>query len=243
MRRRLLKTVTAVHKWLSLLVGVQVLLWIISGLFMTAVPIETVRSEHNIRKTEPAPFDATGMLSLRAVLAGGPTRAELIWLAGEPIWRLDRAGKPDKLVHAKTGAQLAPLNEDWARAIATADFKGAGSIISAQLIIKDPHIEYRGALPVWRLDFSDGDETRIYVDAKTGKVTARRTNAWRVYDFLWSLHIMDYNAREDFNHPLVIGFTILALLLGLSGIWLLIDRLTRKPTRFARPQGTRTTLP
>ena len=52
--------------------------------------------------------------------------------------------------------------------------------------------EYRGALPAWRVDFEDGEGRSIYVAADTGAVTARRSTLWRVYDFLWGLHIMDW---------------------------------------------------
>ncbi len=42
-----------IHKWLALFIGAQLLLWFASGVIMSVVPIETVRSEHLVsRKTE-----------------------------------------------------------------------------------------------------------------------------------------------------------------------------------------------
>ena len=35
-----------IHLWLGVIVGAQVMLWLISGLFMVLWPIETVRGEH-----------------------------------------------------------------------------------------------------------------------------------------------------------------------------------------------------
>lgn len=64
----------------------------------------------------------------------------------------------------------------------------------------------------------------MYVSPFTGKVVARRTNTWRVYDFLWSLHIMDYREREDFNHPLLVAFAAGLLVLTLTGVVLLYRR-------------------
>ena len=43
-----------VHKWLALLVGVQIVFWVVSGLFFTIIPIEQIRSEHLIRPAETA---------------------------------------------------------------------------------------------------------------------------------------------------------------------------------------------
>jgi hypothetical protein len=53
------------------------------------------------------------------------------------------------------------------------------------------------------------DGTRFYVHAATGEILAGRTGWWRVYDFMWGLHIMDLETREDAHNPLLIGFAIL----------------------------------
>lgn len=208
------------HKWLGLIVGIQVVLWLASGLYMTAVPIETVRGEHNIRKSEPLKLAADGLAPLDRILTGRETRAELTDLYGALVWRLDAEGKPARLVDAKTGVTISPLTEAQARRIAEADFSGPGKIISATLIERDPEIEYRGALPVWRIQFDDRESTRLYVLAASGRVTARRTNIWRLYDFLWSLHIMDYGGRDNFNNPLVITAAFFGLILALTGAWI-----------------------
>jgi uncharacterized iron-regulated membrane protein len=79
-------------------------------------------------------------------------------------------------------------------------------------------------LPVWQVTFNDPEGLRVYVSPTTGKVVARRNNTWRVYDFLWSLHIMDYREHEDFNHPLLIAFAAGLLVLTLTGVVLLYRR-------------------
>jgi uncharacterized iron-regulated membrane protein len=212
------------HKWLGLVIGVQAILWAASGLFMTAVPIETVRGEHNIAKAAPVPLPLSDLPPLGAIATGDATRAELFMLNGAPAWRIDREGKPHSILDARTGALLSPLDAASALAIAKADFAGAGETKGVALIADDPPIEYRGALPVWQVRFSDPEGTRIYVSPVTGKVTARRTATWRVYDFLWSLHIMDYSGHENFNHPLVILASALGLILFLTGLWIVVVR-------------------
>jgi uncharacterized iron-regulated membrane protein len=212
------------HKWLGLIVGVQLILWVASGLFMTAIPIETVRGEHNIRKSNAVPLPVEGLPALSAVLKGPATRAELILLNDAPVWRIDREGQADRLVDARTGAVLSPLDATAVMAIAKSDFAGTGGVKGVALISENPHIEYRGALPVWQVQFADAEATRIYVSPLTGKVVARRTSTWRVYDFLWSLHIMDYRGRDDFNHPLVVIASALGLILSLTGLWIVAVR-------------------
>ena len=63
---------------------------------------------------------------------------------------------------------------------------------------------------MWRVDFDDSRHTTIYVSPQTGKVVGRRNTIWRVYDFFWMLHIMDYSARDNFNNPLVVTAAIVA---------------------------------
>jgi hypothetical protein len=48
-------------------------------------------------------------------------------------------------------------------------------------------------------------------------VTARRNNRWRQFDFLWMFHIMDYQARDDFNSLVLQLASALGLVTVLSG--------------------------
>jgi hypothetical protein len=64
-----------------------------------------------------------------------------------------------------------------------------------------------------------------YVAADTGRVTARRSDLWRVYDALWALHIMDWRDHENFNNGLLILVSFLALIVVVSGFILAPYRL------------------
>jgi len=218
-----------VHKWVGLVVGLQILAWMVSGLYMTWFPIAQVRSEQNIREVAPRDLHQAADLSTAtqalAALSIPISRLELVDVAGRWMWRIDSRGKPHALFDLATGRIISPLDESAARAIAEADFAGDGKIVSAQLIEKDPPIEYRGALPIWQIAFDDADETHLYVAPLTGKVAARRSGLWRTYDFLWALHIMDYTERENFNHWPIVLMALLGLALTISGIGLLVIRL------------------
>lgn len=218
----------SVHKWLGLVIGLQMLAWMASGLFMTAAPIETVRSEHNV--AEPKLIDLRterGLLPMEQALASVPgtiTRAELGMLLRAPVWRVDVDGKPAALIDARTGEALSPLSETNARDVAKADFAGAAEIVSATLITDEAPIEYRGALPVWQIVLGDDEETHLYISPVSGKVSARRSGLWRVYDFFWMLHTMDYESRDDFNNWLVILVSAAGLVLTITGFAILVYR-------------------
>jgi hypothetical protein len=90
-----------------------------------------------------------------------------------------------------------------------------------------PPIELRRPIAAWRVEMDDG--TRFYVDAGSGEIVARRTGWWRIYDWMWGLHIMDLETREDTHNPWVIGFGIAALIMSLLALLLLPLTLKRRP--------------
>jgi hypothetical protein len=73
------------------------------------------------------------------------------------------------------------------------------------------------------VQFDHSSGTRVYVSQRGGTVTRHRNQTWRVFDFFWMLHTMDYAGRDDFNHPLIKVISIAAITLTLSG-YLLFSR-------------------
>ena len=66
---------------------------------------------------------------------------------------------------------------------------------------------------------------------QTWMVWPERTDNWRLFDFVWMLHIMDYTERSNFNNPLLISFSAAALLFTVSGIVLLWQRFRPRKRR------------
>jgi hypothetical protein len=150
-------------------------------------------------------------------------------------------GRP-RLYDLTTGAQISPIPATLAVRIAEADHAGDRRAARVSLVTA-ASTEYRAALPAWRIDFDDGANRALYVAQDTGAVTARRSTLWRVFDFLWSLHIMDFKNHEDFNTPLLIGATALSLVMIVAGILLFPSRLgynawRRKRRNGRQPSGT-----
>ena len=225
----------SIHQGLGLLIGIQVFLWISGGFVMSLLPIEKVRGEDWVAEHESGPIPTDIALLAPDQVARdldlpGLESADLdIWL-DRPVYRLS-TGETVHLTDAVTGKLLSPVNSDVAREVASRDYAGPGTV--ARVILQEePLLEIRGRdLPQWRVEFDDSRNTTVYVSPQTGKVTGRRNTIWRVYDFFWMLHIMDYSERDDFNHPLLIGSAVVAWLLATSGIWLVVQWLNRKRKR------------
>ncbi|HYJ53517.1 MAG TPA: PepSY domain-containing protein [Allosphingosinicella sp.] len=213
-----------IHKWLALLMAIQILFWFASGLFFAAFPIERVRSEHMIAEQPAAPVDlAVAAAGLGRLTAAPAEKVELRSLLGRPVALLTARQARPRLYDLASGRLISPITMAEAVLIAEADHAGHARALRVKLITAND-TEYRGALPAWRVDFAE-EGRALYVAADTGAVTARRSTLWRVYDFLWGLHIMDWRGHEDFNTPLLIVATALALLMSIAGIVLLPGRL------------------
>ena len=106
--------------------------------------------------------------------------------------------------------------------MALADYSGAATVAAVDWV-EQAGTEYRGRdLPLWRVRLDDTRGTALYVDPFTAEVVARRNHYWRVFDWMWMLHIMDYRQRSDFNHPLLLIFAATTLAFVLSGATLLM---------------------
>ena len=86
-----------------------------------------------------------------------------------------------------------------------------------------PDHEYReNALPAWAVTFGHPSKTVVYVAAELGTVEKFRNEKWRIFDWLWMLHVMDYETRDHIGNWLLRAFSILGLLTICSGFTLFI---------------------
>ncbi|MET4685079.1 PepSY domain-containing protein [Brevundimonas faecalis] len=226
---KVLRYSTQIHKWVGLVVGIQVLFWVGGGLVMTAIPIETVRSEHRLKSPTPAALLLDQALPLTEIarLSGvAPAKAELKSTQRGPAWILTPVEGAPVTVAAATGRPFAPMTANEAAALAVAAYRGEAAPRPAVLLDPAPKETGREG-PIWRVDFQDAERTAFYLSPQTGEVVTRRSAVWRFYDFFWRLHILDFKNGENFNHPLLIGLTLLTLSIVVTGFILLWIRLAR----------------
>lgn len=225
---------SAAHNWLALFLAAQVMLWMLSGAVMSLFPIDLVRGRTNAMKDYPVELGAFGYANIGGVIAQTPgaTEVTLTHFMNRPVY-VARGVTGAAIFDAQTAQKLSPLKEDAARAVAKKDFVGKGEILRARLLERAPH-ECGCAAPVWRIDFSDNLNTRLYVSPATGEIEARRNRIWRLYDFFWMLHIMDYKERENFNNPLIQLFAVTGALFAMTGLYLVGVRLAGGQYRLRR---------
>jgi len=212
------------HKWVGLLIALQFVIWLGSGLIMSLLDHESVEGhEHKAHEQHAMGAWPTGAQSPAQVLANAKRPVQTIesfWLRHDPVYRLSHKDEV-WLVDARNGSPV-EVDAVTVAAVAKADYVGDGAPAAPKLLTEPP-LEARGhAGPIWRVDFADDDSTTLYISGQDGRILERRNDAWRLFDVVWMLHIMDYTGRQNFNNPLVITMAAGGLWIALSGLWLLV---------------------
>jgi hypothetical protein len=202
-------------------------MWAVTGLWMVARPIEEVRGEH--LRASHAPLDPAEV-RFPANIGEPIHEARLVSQPDGPAWIVTAADGGRWRYSARFGTATPPVVEDEAGRIAEAAYAGKAGLTGVTYFPPgEAPTAARSNAAVWQARFADG--TQVYIDDATGEVLALRTGQWRLYDFLYGLHIMDPQAHEDAHNPFAIVFAALAVVGATLGCILLFRR------RRARPRG------
>ncbi|MCJ7754210.1 MAG: hypothetical protein MUP13_06575, partial [Thermoanaerobaculales bacterium] len=217
-----------------LVVGIQLLLWTAGGLFFSLNPIAKVRGETEEPELPPLEFGTPPASPAAALteLVRLHSKADIQTVALRPhlggaIYEITflENGEPHwALADVSTGELRAAIDRDEAIAIAKGAYLPESPIADITLVTEATRgSEYRERpVPAFRVTFDDPLGTRLYISVERGVVTARRNDRWRLFDFLWMLHIMDYQTRDNFNTFLLQAVSALGLVTVLSGFILAV---------------------
>lgn len=215
--------VRRIHKWLALFVGIQAVIWTASGMYMVAVHIDYIHGDHLVRAEVPKPVDLAGFVEPSTILAREPRAREvrLGRMLDQPIWR---AETPDgvRVFDARSGRLLPPLTRSQVEEAARRIYTGDPTIVSTKLLTTAPLEMQSRKPPYWQVEFEGWNRPTLYISPATGELISRRHNLWRIFDFAWMMHIMDYSERTNVNNPLLRVATWSAAAMALAGAVLLI---------------------
>ncbi len=215
---KLLKTSRKFHKWLMLFLGLQFLIWSISGAYMVIFDIDYIHGDSLVVNHQTKLDAETITYSLSELRQQYPDAKsiEVEVFIDQAVYRF-KQGDNKYLVDAQTGQQLSPLNEVNAIRAAQHYYSGKGIVTEVELIQENPPFELsRRVLPAWRINFNDFGSPSIYISAQTGALVTKRHEFWRFFDLMFSLHVMDYEDEEPSNQ-LLFWFILFSLLASIFG--------------------------
>ncbi|HQS23169.1 hypothetical protein [Sediminibacterium sp.] len=244
------------HRWLGVILGIQFLLWTIGGLYFSWSNIDEIHGDFQ-KKNAPLLSSDISLVSPTEVLEtikknhpiDSVVSIQLIEIMGRPFYQLrcisgihsltnreHAVQSMNHLANAETGKLRGPLTKQEAVEIAKMRFNGISSVKSVDYLTStNGHHEYRESpLPAYAITFEHPTNTTIYIASELGTIQKFRNNKWRIFDFLWMMHTMDYESRDQIGNWLLRIFSIFGLVTILSGFLLFFIsnkrmRLIKKP--------------
>jgi uncharacterized iron-regulated membrane protein len=221
----------SLHKWIGLIVGLQVLIWLATGLYMVVLDLDFIHGDPLVRNMQQAvAVPDSSALSVAALRVQYPDATDigLRPVMGKSFFTVTTP-QNRYLINPRSAQVISPLDEEFARNIAVFHFNGDASIREALLIVSDPPREIGSRrLPLWRIDFNDRYSTSFYIDPYSGALVTRRHQYWRIFDFFFMLHIMDYDERSDAHNLLLQIAQFTGVTFAITGLWLLFYSFRRR---------------
>lgn len=207
------------HRYLGIVVGLLMLLWFASGIFMLFVRWPEVTEAERVAGLPPIPWERCCDLTSfgpEQPLADGVIEA----VADRPVLR--SGGETYDL---QRGGVLKPLTEAEALAVATAH---TGRIPDAARLVERDQWTVTGYFnkrrPFWRVEMGDAARTVVHVSARTGEVAQATTRADRVLAWLGPIPHWVYpkalRADAKLWAQVVIWTSVAGLFLTVTGIYL-----------------------
>ena len=212
--RKTAKWIRKAHRYLGIFLGVQFLMWTISGMYFSWTDIDEIHGDQ-FRQEPVEKAVYTDLISPTNIKDNAITSLELREIAGEPYYWINEA----QLYNARTGQKKNGISKEEAQQVASRHMLKDLEIAKIQLVDSvGPHHEYRGRpLPAYEISYDVPQNLKAYVTVENGAFQTVRHRDWRWFDFLWMTHTMDYQGRDDFNTIVLRAFSLLGLITVLSG--------------------------
>ncbi len=230
------------HRYLGVILGIQFLLWTIGGLYFSWSNMDEVHGDLQ-KKNVPLLSSGISLVSPTMVLdtikkvhqIDSIVSIQLVEIMGKPFYQVrcisaihnqtnhqHEMHPMNHLANAETGRLRGPLTKEEAIEIAKMRFNGEPQIKTVEyLTTANSHHEYReNPLPAYAITFEHPSQTTVYVASELGTVQKFRNNKWRIFDFLWMMHTMDYESRDHIGNILLRIFSIFGLVTVISGFTL-----------------------
>lgn len=217
------------HKWLGLVIGAQLIIWLVTGMVISLVDHAEVSGAvtRHATKEGPPPFSYGEIIPASDIpRMNGPTQSiSLRTFMERPVYRVVE-NESIRLFDAQEGHQIS-IGKELAEEIAFASYRGAGRLISSELLDNGSNEVRAVKGPIWKVQTDDRLATRIYVSAEDGQVLEHRNSRWKLVDFLLMLHFMDYVRADSFNNLQIIIIGFGTLWIAISGMLLVFNSFSR----------------
>lgn len=230
------KTITTLHRYLGVTVGMIMLIWCLSGFVMMYQGFPETTDTENRLARQVLLSDQCCVWPDDMAAEQPVSQFEIRMRAGQPVIDVSR-GRLSGIYSLETGERVAALTRHQARNIAS-QFLHAngveGDIASFAPIEVDQWTVYmwRREAPLWKADIDDASDTYVYVSGQSGQVVQDANRQERLLAWLGAIPHWLYPQLLRQNQPVwyqsVIWLSVLGIFLTLTGLVVGLRRLRTK---------------
>lgn len=214
-----------IHKWLSIAVVVQLLIWLSTGLYFNIMDHQQASGNAKRIKIETtSTFADFTFFPITNLPVENVEAIDIVWLQDHPFYLVSFQNvahgyqkQHRRLFNAVSGKSYY-IDGEVALSIAMSSYQGHANVLSTQRLLPPIAELIKEENNVWQIKLDDKANTHIYVSESSGKVIAHVNDDRRLKDLMLKLHFMDYANQGSFNNPQMIVFALLSLILTLTGI-------------------------
>lgn len=224
--------VRKIHKWTSLVVGIQFLLWLVSGIYFNLMDHHKAGGhQYRAHLHHESQLDNSKLVEPQNILAKAKAAISIkvIELLGQPYYLVNHEKglypyfkNSYSLFHAYTG-EMVKIDKTFASKLALQSYNGPGEITSIKYIRGKVEDIPKQKNPSWQINFNDNVNTSVYIEAQSGRVVGHSDDDKRFADIFFMLHFMDYANESSFNNIQMILFAFVTLWLSTTGIVWTVD--------------------
>ncbi|QIR15906.1 PepSY domain-containing protein [Shewanella aestuarii] len=243
------KLARSVHKWLMLFLGVQFVIWSVTGAYMVFFDIDYIHGDTLVNQHQVTINPQNIDFSLAELIKAYPQASQISMgkLMNQDVYRFHiEQGDSTQLVmlSAQTGERLSAINQAAAVTLAQYYYQHSEhQVAEVNYIADNPPFEISPRhLPVWQIHFDHFSLPTLYVSAQSGLLVGKRHVFWRAFDWMFRFHIMDYSSGENIDNKLLFFVALLSTIGVISGLVLTYFRVfktgrSKRKTRLVRHQG------
>jgi len=171
--RKTAKWIRKTHRYLGIFLGIQFLMWTISGMYFSWTDIDEIHGDQ-FKKEEPKQESFNNLLGTNKLKKEQPIQTfELLEIAGKPYYWINET----TLFNASTGDIKNGITRDEAKQVATRYMLSDLKISGIELIDEvGDHQEYRGLpLPAYEISYETPQNLKASVAIENGVFQTGKT--------------------------------------------------------------------
>ncbi|MET6991673.1 PepSY domain-containing protein [Sediminicola arcticus] len=227
-KRKTVAKIRKTHRYLGLFLGIQFLMWTISGLYFSWTNLDEIHGDQFRNQAMNHTMFTDLMSPTEIANTSDIMFLEFRDIANVPYYLINQT----QLVNAQSGTLKMEISKEEALQVAQKNMIAGLKVQGIERITETgKHHEYRGGpLPAYVISFDTPGNIKAYVSIADGSFKTLRHRDWRWFDFLWMTHTMDYEGRDNFNNVVLRAFSLLGLITVLSGftLWYVTSPTMRK---------------